>query len=129
MQPPTMLVRFTYTTLLKSLKLRPVNRRASLSSSRARKSQTDLMRRGQNLPELKRTEWNQNIKHTNEPLRCIKLTGMLRKISLHSAHATILLITCCLSEDANLETEGKKPIFDLLNENSDNGHQLALLNS
>lgn len=88
-----------------------------------------LMRRGQNLPELKRTEWNQNIKHTNEPLRCIMLTRMLRKISLHSAHATILLITCCLSEDANVETEGTKPIFELLNENSDNGHRIALLNS
>ncbi len=75
-----------------------MNCRASLSSICAGKSQADLMRRGQNLPELKRREWNQNIKHSNEPLRCSELTRMLRKFSLRSAHDKLSPITRCLSK-------------------------------
>ncbi len=56
-----------------------MNCRASFSSTCAGKSQADLMWRGQNLPKLKCREWNQNIKHSNEPLRCSELTRMLRK--------------------------------------------------
>ncbi len=79
-----------------------MNCRASFSSTCAGKSQADLMRRGQNLPKLKCREWNQNIKHSNEPLRCSELTRMLRKFSLRSAHDTLSLIT----QAWNLETEG-----------------------
>lgn len=78
-----------------------MNCRASLSSTCAGKSQADLMRRGQNLPELKSREWNQNIKHSNEPLRCSELTRMLKKFSLRSTHDTLSLIT----QAWNLETE------------------------